>query len=370
MLTDYTIFNDTIGTLDQGKLMINTINAHCYNLAKTDQVYQQALLKSDVLLPDGVSIVFALKWLTGQSIKKIAGADLFFWEMERLQVTGGKCFFLGSSESTLASIEERAAREYPNVEVQSYSPPFKPDFTAEDNAQMLERINAFQPDALFVGMTAPKQEKWSYQHFNQLQVGHICSIGAVFDFYAGNISRAPQWILKMGLEWLYRLVKEPRRMWRRYLIGNSKYIWYVINEKITLTNFPALPAWLYTFSRVVIGSSELNKANVREDGIAFSDSTAQQPVSQPIRVQVSSTRVIRIREALEYWGKIPRITAFLFGTSPREEIQIPEEFMPDHLRNALGKGMSPIIPKGVSLLLTHKEKQAIPAAGQRASNAG
>ena len=91
---------------------------------------------------------------------------------------------------------------------------------------------------------------------------------------------------------------------------------------------------------------------------------------EPIPVQVKATRVIRIREALEYWGKIPRITAFLFGTFPREEIQIPEEFLPDHLRNAVGAGMSPIIPKGVSLLLTHKEKQAIPAAGHRASNAG
>ena len=96
---------------------------------------------------------------------------------------------------------------------------------------MLEKINAFEPDALFVGMTAPKQEKWAYEHFTHLQAGHICCIGAVFDFYAGTISRAPQWMIQMGLEWLYRLIKEPRRMWRRYLIGNSKFIWAVVKEK-------------------------------------------------------------------------------------------------------------------------------------------
>ena len=93
-------------------------------------------------------------------------------------------------------------------------------------------------------------------------------------------------------------------------------------------------------------------------------------ISVFINTAYKPTIVIRIREALEYWGKIPRITALLFGTFPREEIQIPEEFLPDHLRNAVGAGMSPILPKGVSLSLTNKEKQAIPAAGHRASNAG
>lgn len=219
--------------------MINTLNAHCYNVTLTDPLYKEALLNSDVLIPDGVSIVWAVRWLTcgvetghALSLKKIAGADLFFYEMERLQQAGGRCFFLGSSESTLTKIKERATIEYPNVKVQTYSPPYKSEFTEEDNATMLEVINAFQPDVLMVGMTAPKQEKWAYQHFKQLQVGHVCCIGAVFDFYAGTVNRAPQWMIKMGLEWFYRLVKEPRRMWRRYLIGNTKFIWYMIKEKI------------------------------------------------------------------------------------------------------------------------------------------
>ena len=99
---------------------------------------------------------------------------------------------------------------------------------------MLEAINTFQPDVLKIGMTAPKQEKWSFQHYGQLNVGHICCIGAVFDFYAGTIKRAPKWMIKMGLEWFYRLIKEPRRMWQRYLIGNFIFIYHIINEKLNI----------------------------------------------------------------------------------------------------------------------------------------
>lgn len=234
MLAQYRLFNQSLASLDVGKTLITTLNAHCHNMAQTDKGYREVLLNSDVLIPDGVSIVKAVKWLTGKQLTKIAGADLFFYEMERLQKTGRKCFFLGSSESTLEKIKERANREYHDIEVRTYSPPYKPKFTAEENAAILASINAFQPDVLMVGMTAPKQEKWAYQHYTQLEVGHICCIGAVFDFYAGTIKRAPKWMIKLGLEWLYRLIKEPRRMWRRYLIGNTKFIWYVVKEKFAL----------------------------------------------------------------------------------------------------------------------------------------
>lgn len=217
--------------LKKSKALITTINAHCYNVALTDDYYQEALLNSDVLIPDGISIVYALRWLTGEKIKKIAGADLFFYELKRLQNIGGKCFFLGSTDTTLEKIKERIMKEYSDIQIQTYSPPYKSEFSNDDNLKMLEAINSFQPDVLMIGMTAPKQEKWAYLHFNQLQVGHICCIGAVFDFYAGTVNRAPKWMIKMGLEWLYRLLKEPKRMWRRYLFGNMQFINSIIKEK-------------------------------------------------------------------------------------------------------------------------------------------
>ncbi|MFV0590662.1 MAG: WecB/TagA/CpsF family glycosyltransferase [Draconibacterium sp.] len=230
-LSQYTIFDQSLNGLDSNKTLINTINAHSYNTTLADQEFTAALQNCDVLIPDGISVVWAIRWLTGQKSQKIAGADLFFYEMERMQKAGGKVFFLGSTEETLAKIKSRAAKEYPNVNMGMYSPPYKPEFSEEDNRAILAAVNTFQPDVLFVGMTAPKQEKWAYRHFNQLSVGHVCCIGAVFDFYAGTINRAPAWMIKLGMEWLYRLVKEPKRMWRRYLVGNSKFVYYVIWEK-------------------------------------------------------------------------------------------------------------------------------------------
>ena len=230
MLQNYTLFNQPLSTIQKNKVLINALNAHSLNTSINDDVFKKALQFSNILLPDGISVVWAKRMLTGEKLKKIAGADLFFYEMNRINAIRGKCFFLGSSEIILQLIKERALKEYPNVQVFTYSPPYKPEFNPEESNVMIDKVNEVDPDVLFVGMTAPKQEKWTYQNFNQLHVGHICCIGAVFDFYAGNINRAPNWMIQIGIEWAYRLIKEPRRMWRRYLIGNLKFIGFLLME--------------------------------------------------------------------------------------------------------------------------------------------
>ena len=230
-LANIKLYNNRLSDLPEQKLLISTINAHSYNIAQQDLYFKEALNNSEVLLPDGISIVLAVRFLTGVRLKKIAGADLFFHEMNRLNQQGGKCFFLGSNESTLHSIVDRVKQEFPNVNVFTYSPPYKSEFSDEESAEMIAAVNRHKPDVLFIGMTAPKQEKWAYQNYHKLDAGHICPIGAVFDFYAGTIKRAPQWLINLGLEWLYRLLCEPRRLWRRYLIGNIKFIWLVLTQK-------------------------------------------------------------------------------------------------------------------------------------------
>ncbi len=225
------LFNSSLETLSNEKLFITTLNAHSYNLAQTNLAFSEALKNSDVLLPDGISIVLAKRFLDGSKLKKIAGADLFHYEMNRLNNLQGSCFFLGSTAQTLQLIQSKAAIEFPHVKMGTYSPPFKNTFNDEDNALMLDAIRQFNPDVLFIGMTAPKQEVWAYEHLEQIQAKHICCIGAVFDFYAGTIHRAPQWIIRMGLEWLYRLGSEPKRLWRRYLIGNAQFVFLILKEK-------------------------------------------------------------------------------------------------------------------------------------------
>lgn len=224
-----------LAKLPDGKLLINTINAFSYDNARKDVLFSEALQKGDVLIPDGISIVRACRFLNAKSQPKerIAGWDLFVYEMEKLNRVGGKVMFLGSSDAVLNLIRRRVAEKYPKIEVDTYSPPYKPVFSDEENEAMISAINHSNPDLLWIGMTAPKQEKWAYTHLDCLDVHcHIGTIGAVFDFFAGTVKRAPERWQRAGLEWLYRLLSEPRRMWRRYFIGNAKFIYYIMLEKI------------------------------------------------------------------------------------------------------------------------------------------
>ena len=222
-----------LASLPEGKLLINTVNAHSYNTARKDSLFAEALMNGDVLIPDGVSIVKACKWIKAKSQPKerIAGWDLFSFEMEKLEKKGGTVMFMGSSQKVLDLIVKRAAEVYPHLKVVTYSPPYKPEFSDEDNKAIIDAINAANPDLLWIGMTAPKQEKWTYSHWKELDIHcHVGTIGAVFDFFAGTVERAPMWWQRHGLEWLYRLLKEPKRMWRRYIIGNMLFLWNMLKE--------------------------------------------------------------------------------------------------------------------------------------------
>ena len=196
-------------------MLINTINAHSYNTARKDSLFAEALTNGDVLLPDGVSIVKACKWIKAKSLPKerIAGWDLFVFEMEKLERESEELrtkseeskivMFMGSSQKVLDLIVKRAAEVYPHLKVVTYSPPYKTEFSDEDNKAIIDAIHAANPDLLWIGMTAPKQEKWTYSHWKELNIHcHVGSIGAVFDFFAGTMKRAPMWWQEHGLEWL------------------------------------------------------------------------------------------------------------------------------------------------------------------------
>ena len=226
--------------LPEGKLLINTINAHSYNVAQEDALFAEALQNGDVLTPDGASIVHACRYLhtPSQPRERVAGWDVFIYEMTALEKraeatnTHPVVFFMGSSPDVLQRITERAALDFPYLKIVTYSPPYKPEFTTDEDAAIVRAINSAHPDLLWIGMTAPKQEKWTYTHWQQLDIHcHVGTIGAVFDFYAGTAKRAPLWWQRHSLEWLYRLIKEPRRMWRRYIIGNALFIRNVLREK-------------------------------------------------------------------------------------------------------------------------------------------
>lgn len=234
----YKVFDGQLSELSfTNKTLINTINQYSFCIAEEDLEFKAALQGSDILLPDGMAIVAAVSMLSGKKIKKIAGADIHLHLLRELEQKEGSCFYLGSSENTLKKIKERINLEYPNIKVQTFSPPYKPEFSEIENKQMLEKVNEFKPDVLFVGMTAPKQEKWAYSNKEILDVKIICSIGAVFDFYAGTIKRPNQFWIDLRLEWLIRLLKEPKRMWKRYLYYGPIFVGLILKNKFGFVKF-------------------------------------------------------------------------------------------------------------------------------------
>lgn len=233
LFLNFSVFKENLSQINLSqKTLINTINQYSFCIAQEDAAFKKALQGSDVLLPDGMAIVAAARLLTNTKITKIAGAQLHEFLLHKLNETGGSCFYLGASEDTLAKIKARINLAYPKIRVHTHSPPFKTIFSVSDNTEMVSAVNAISPDVLFIGMTAPKQEKWAFEHKDQLQAQTICSIGAVFDFYAGTVKRPSPFWIAMRLEWFIRLIKEPKRMWKRYLYYGPVFIAYILKEKV------------------------------------------------------------------------------------------------------------------------------------------
>lgn len=213
--------------------VVACLNPHSIVLARRDPVFSMALRDADIVVPDGTGIVFASRILGGAIRERITGSDIFREVNLHMNRRGGyRCFFLGSTYKNLERIRDKFSRQYPNVEIVGmYSPPFKPDFDENDTRDMVAAVNAARPDVLWVGMSAPKQEKWIYLNRRRLDAALIAAVGAVFDFYVGTVKRAPRWFLDHGLEWLPRLIQEPRRLWRRNLVSTPLFLSLVLHEK-------------------------------------------------------------------------------------------------------------------------------------------
>ena len=210
-------------------------NPHSAVTAQHDNEFLEALNNAEITVADGTGITLASRILTQHSIPRITGHDYFFGLLDSLNKNqGGKIFFFGSTEIVLNLIKNEISKIFPNLTVVgTLSPPFKP-WDEHENTKMVEIINNSNPDILWVGMTAPKQEKWVFKNQKQLNAPIIGSVGAVFDFVAGTHPRAPDWMRKLGLEWLNRLIREPRRMWKRNFISTPKFILYILRSRFSL----------------------------------------------------------------------------------------------------------------------------------------
>jgi N-acetylglucosaminyldiphosphoundecaprenol N-acetyl-beta-D-mannosaminyltransferase len=214
----------------EGCRIVSCINPHSYASAKKLPEFAAALRAADWLLPDGIGVVIAGK-LTGiDGLQRVTGSDIFAALCARLDARGGrKVFFLGSTKATLGRIQARMTADYPGIEIAgTLSPPFKDRFTPDEIRRQCELINASGADVLWVGMTAPKQEVWLEAARPYLKVRVAGAIGAVFDFYAGTISRPSRLTQALGLEWFARWVREPRRLWSRVFVSGPTFLFDVL----------------------------------------------------------------------------------------------------------------------------------------------
>ncbi len=198
-------------------------NASSVITAHHDTAFQAAVRDADLVTADGMSVTWMLRRLGNPDQQRINGPDLMMRYCERAAETGHKIFLYGNTPETLAKLEKRLRDKLPRLQiVGSISPPFRPQTPAEDAADTAV-INASGAQMIFVSLGCPKQEKWMADHVGRVQ-GVMIGLGAAFDYHAGTIRRAPVWMQNAGLEWLFRLCAEPRRLWRRYLFTNTAFI--------------------------------------------------------------------------------------------------------------------------------------------------
>jgi N-acetylglucosaminyldiphosphoundecaprenol N-acetyl-beta-D-mannosaminyltransferase len=205
------------------------VNPHSFVTALNDEQFKASLNDATWLVPDGKGVVLGCRLLGNDVVQTLTGSDVFSDVCRIADTRKFSVFLLGAGKDTLNLMTERMCTEFPNIRsVHSYSPPYAPQFSEKENAKIVDLINKSGAEVLWVGMTAPKQEKWIYENRHRLTVRFAGAVGAVFDYYAGTIKRPSYFWRQLGLEWLIRFLKEPRRLWRRNMISSPKFVIYLL----------------------------------------------------------------------------------------------------------------------------------------------
>lgn len=199
---------------------------------QSDGEYKKVLDGADMITPDGMPVVWVAKCMGDKNIERTYGPDLMLALCDKGQKKGYKHYLYGGTESACSLLKSVLKRRFPDIDIKGhYAPPFRPAHTQEDK-KIIDEINELNPDILWVGLGSPKQDYWMVEHREQLNVPIIIGVGAAFDFLAGIKKQAPLWMRRSGLEWAFRLCCEPKRLWRRYLVGNTKFIYLLAKDWI------------------------------------------------------------------------------------------------------------------------------------------
>jgi N-acetylglucosaminyldiphosphoundecaprenol N-acetyl-beta-D-mannosaminyltransferase len=208
-------------------------NADCANLAYKDAKYREVLNRAELTLPDGIGLKLAGKLLSREIKQNVNGTDLFPRLCAALSGTGRGVFLLGAKPGIAERVRDWIQQNHPEVVVSGCHHGY---FSLAEEPEVIRQINTSGASLLLVAFGAPRQDNWIHQHLDETGVKVAIGVGGLFDFYSGTISRAPQWLREMGMEWFYRFWQEPRRMWKRYFVGNALFLFRVFKERNKLSS--------------------------------------------------------------------------------------------------------------------------------------
>lgn len=218
--------NETIGIIldlldGDSPQPIYFVNAHCVNLSYRDDEYRRILQEAPYLFADGVGMALAARW-TGTPLRdNVNGTDLYPLLCEALGERGARLYLLGAKPGVAERMAERARSDCPGLVIAGAQHGY---FEESETPTIIRRIREASPDVVLVALGAPRQEKWIHWHLGEIGAKAVMGVGGLFDFYSGDIPRAPVWMRRIGLEWCFRMAQEPRRLWKRYLLGNIIFL--------------------------------------------------------------------------------------------------------------------------------------------------
>jgi N-acetylglucosaminyldiphosphoundecaprenol N-acetyl-beta-D-mannosaminyltransferase len=199
---------------------------------------RRAVNRAGLVTPDGMPVVWLTRAAGHRHVSRVYGPDLMLGFCALSAEARYRQYFYGGAEGVPERVAEALSTRFPGVQVAGCcSPPFRP-LTEEEDDEVVARINEARPDVVWVGLGSPKQDLWMAEHRERLSAPLLVGVGAAFDFHAGRVRQAPRWMMRLGLEWLFRLMREPRRLWRRYLLGNPRFLWHVTLQRTGLRRYP------------------------------------------------------------------------------------------------------------------------------------
>lgn len=215
-----------------GSLRVHFLTVHTVVESSTNTALRSVLNSAGYVATDGMPLVWLARLHGAREANRVCGPDVMLALMDRGREQGLRHYFYGGADGVPEELARRLTDRFPGIKVVgTYSPPFR-QLSAEEDADVVRRINQSEPDVVWIGLGSPKQEFWVAEHQGRLHAPLLLAVGAAFDFHSGTINRAPRVMQRAGLEWLYRLASEPRRLWRRYTVTNLKFAWLVATDLV------------------------------------------------------------------------------------------------------------------------------------------